>query len=132
MKIEESKENYLKTILLLEEQGTVRSVDVARKLGFTKPSVSRAVHLLQDQGLLVIAENGSIVLTEQGRQKATKIVAKHHTITQFLRDCLGVDDILAEEEACRIEHVISDETFEAMKRRLATSCCFARFHHKSV
>lgn len=130
MKIEESRENYLKTIYLLEKEGPVRAVDIAKELGFSKPSVSRAVHLLEDAGLLNIADNGELKLTPEGFEKADDIVNKNETIKLFFISCLGISVKEATNEACRIEHIISDETFQAMKKRLKNSCWLSHNFHK--
>ena len=130
MKIEESRENYLKIIYLLEKKGPVRAVDIAKELGFSKPSVSRAVHLLEDAGLLNIADNGELKLTPEGFEKADDIVNKNETIKLFFISCLGISVKEATNEACRIEHIISDETFQAMKKRLKNSCWLSHNFHK--
>ncbi len=132
MKIQESQENYLKTIFLLDKKGEVRAIDVARELGFSKPSVSRAVHLLKDAGFLNIDTSGELKLTLSGIEKASEIFKKHETIKSFLITCLGIDESLAEKEACHIEHVIGAETFQAMKRRLKNSCWVSHKLHKEA
>ena len=118
MKTSESAEMYLETIMLLQEkQPRVRSIDVVRKTGYTKPSVSRAVGLLRTNGHIEVDENGYITLTTQGRELAARIVERHRVITDFLIS-LGVDREIAADDACKMEHIISDEVFEAMKRRI--------------
>ena len=115
MSIRESGEMYLETILLLQKQGrNVRSIDVAEKMGFSKPSISRAMGILRDEGLLTAEKDGVLKLTENGRSAAEKIYERHTILSEALT-ALGVDVKTAEEDACRIEHVISDESFEAIK-----------------
>lgn len=117
MAIYESGENYLETIFILQEKnGTVRSIDVANELGYTKASVSRAMSILKKAEYIKIAESGNILLTESGRQKATQIFNRHKIITEFLMNTLQVDEALADKDACRIEHIISEEVFEKMKK----------------
>lgn len=115
MKLAESTENYLENILILQNRlGEVRSIDIAVEMGFSKPSVSRAVHLLADNGYLIFEENGSIKLTDKGMASASSVYERH----LFLHDLLvhfGVSEDVAAEDACRIEHVISEETFLRMK-----------------
>ncbi len=119
MKIRESQEMYLETILLLKNRsGYVRSVDVAEELCYSRASVSRAVNLLAMNGDIVIAKSGEITLTEAGEKRAHSIYERHEVITRVLMD-LGADAELAEDNACRIEHVISDELFELLKRHFA-------------
>lgn len=119
MKLYESGENYLETILMLkEEHKIVRSIDVANHLGVTKPSVSRAMSILKKASYITINSLGGIELTEAGLNRAKKILERHLTLTRFLREHLGVSDEHAEMDACRIEHVISDETFKKMKEHI--------------
>lgn len=115
MKIYESGENYLETILMLQQKkGNVRSVDIVNELGYSKSSVSRAVNILKDAGLIGIdAETGIITFTKVGVAKAEQVLNRHKTLHEFLTK-LGVEDSVAEEDACRIEHVISPETFNAI------------------
>ena len=116
MHIQESGEMYLETIYVLTKQKpSVRAIDVSEHMGFSKPSVSRAVGLLRDAGLLEVEQNGSLLLTEAGLDLAKKIYERHTLITRFLVS-LGVDESTASEDACRIEHAISDTSFEAIKR----------------
>lgn len=113
----ESGENYLETILILKEkQGVVRSVDIARKLNFSKPSVSRAVGILKEDGYLTMEPTGELELTEKGMEKAGAIYERHKLLTEFLQKVAGVTPEIAEEDACRMEHIISDETFKGIKR----------------
>lgn len=120
MKLQESGENYLETILVLHQRtGFVRSVDVAAELGFTKPSVSRAMGILKEAGYLTIDKGGQILLTESGLAKAGSVLERHCIIARYLSDVLGVDPEVAEQDACRVEHVISSETFSAIRGGLA-------------
>lgn len=116
MKIQESGENYLETILILKgRNGYVRSIDIANELGFSKPSVSRAVGVLKEAGYITIEKTGSIKLTPLGMERATEIYEKHVFLTNFFEDIFGVSHDVSEEDACRIEHIISEETFSKMK-----------------
>ncbi|WP_069999802.1 metal-dependent transcriptional regulator [Cellulosilyticum sp. I15G10I2] len=116
MAIYESGENYLETILMLEKKtGSVRSIDIANELNFSKPSISRAMGILKNDKLITIDEKGNILLTEMGRIRANKIYERHQVILQFLVMVLGVDKDIAEQDACKIEHVISEQSFEKMK-----------------
>lgn len=116
MKTHESEEMYLETILLLKQKrSAVRSIDVAEELGYAKSSVSRAVNLLLKKGLIAIDGAGDITLTAEGRVKAAGIYERHRVITRALM-AVGADQDLAESNACRIEHVISDDMFELLKK----------------
>ena len=116
MNLQESGEMYLETILVLsQKQNSVRSIDICGEMGFSKPSISRAIHLLEDGGYLNIDNNGFITLTETGTEVAEKIYERHRVLTALFT-ALGVDENTAVEDACRIEHVISDKTFEAVKK----------------
>lgn len=116
MKIHESGEMYLETILVLfQKNGSVRSIDIAHELNFSKPSVSRAMGILKSAGLITMDEAGQINLTPEGKVKAESIYERHRIITAYLIKSLGLDPDLAEKDACRIEHIISQETFEKMK-----------------
>lgn len=119
MKTHESQEMYLETILLLRSRKErVRSIDVAEELDYAKSSVSRAIGLLLKQGYIHVDDNGEITLTPSGQRKAEDIYEKHRVFTAvFMR--MGADEKLAEENACRVEHVVSDELFEILKRYLA-------------
>ena len=109
---------YLETIYVLSKANAqVRSVDISAHMGYSKPSVSRAVHLLQEQGYIVINEEGLISLTQAGMSVAEKIFERHTVISGMLMR-LGVDPETAAEDACRIEHAISDASFEAIKRHM--------------
>ena len=115
MSLHESAEMYLETIYVLaNELGNVRSIDVAEHMGYSKPSVSRAVGILKRDGLLLMEKDGSLTLTDEGRNMAKKIFERHTTLTEFL-GCIGVSKETASDDACKIEHVISDETIRAMK-----------------
>lgn len=118
--IQESGEMYLETIFILKKRkDKIRSIDVVRELEFSKPSVSRAVNKLKDDGYIDIDAGGHIELTDKGLEIAQDIYAKHKALTEFFIEVAGVSPEIAEEDACRIEHVISDETFEGLKRILA-------------
>ena len=118
MALQESGEMYLETIYVLSKANSfVRSVDISEHMGYSKPSVSRAVHLLQEQGYLEIGELGGILLTDKGRAAAEKIFERHTVIAGMLMS-LGVDPETAAEDACRIEHAISDASLEAIKRHM--------------
>ena len=115
MKVQESAENYLETILILgQAQNTVRSIDIVHKLNFSKPSVSVAMKNLRQKGLIFIDTDGHIALTESGRKIAETIYERHTVLSQMLID-LGVDPEIATQDACRMEHVISPESFNAIK-----------------
>ena len=114
--MQESGENYLETILILKERnGSVRSIDIANELGYAKPSVSRAVKLLVKKGLIVMEHSGELILTEKGLEMENSIYERHKIISEFFVDILGVDRKNADIDACRIEHVISVNTFEKIK-----------------
>ena len=116
MRTHESAEMYLETILVLHERkGYVRSIDIANEMKFSKPSVSIAMKNLRASECIEVSPEGNITLTDKGRAIAEKIYERHHYITRWLR-ALGVSPETAEDDACRIEHVISDETFDALKR----------------
>ena len=118
MQLLESGEMYLETILILTiRDQTVRSIDIAKHMGFSKPSVSRAVGRLKEQGYITVDPEGAILLTDSGRAIAEKIYERHRVLTALLTR-LGVDENTAAEDACKIEHDISDATFEAMKRHV--------------
>lgn len=111
----ESAEMYLESILILsQQQGAVRAIDIVHHTGYSKPSVSRAMGLLKKSEQIHVDENGYITLTEAGKQSANKILERHEVLTGCLMR-LGVDELTASEDACRIEHVISDVTFEKIK-----------------
>ena len=115
MRLQESGEMYLEAILVLSrQQGRVRSIDVSEYLGYSKPSVSRAVGLLKNGEYLTVDDDGGLILTEKGRDVAEKIYERHTLLTDLLVR-LGVSRETAAEDACRLEHAISDESFGAIK-----------------
>lgn len=115
MKLKESAENYLETILIIKkQQGYVRSIDIAHMLSFSKPSVSIAMKSLKDNGYISIDEKGAISLTEEGRIIAESVYERHEIIASMLIS-LGVPEDIAYEDSCKIEHVISPETFARLK-----------------
>ena len=118
MHIQESGEMYLETIYVLsQKQEFVRSLDVAESMGFSKPSVSRAVGLLKNGGYLTVDSNGHLHLTGIGLEISRKIYERHTVLSKMFID-LGVDEETATEDACRIEHYISDKSFDAIKKHL--------------
>lgn len=118
MAIQESGEMYLETILILSEKlKLVRSLDVAQEMNFSKPSVSRAIGILKNEGYVQVDEQGGLNLTTEGKKIAQKIYERHVVLTQMLVN-LGVDEKTAAEDACKIEHHISDKTFKALKKHL--------------
>ena len=115
MALQESGEMYLETILVLSrEKEHVRSIDISEHMGYSKPSVSRAVGLLKNDGFITVEKDGFIYLTEKGRALAENILDRHTILSQLLIQ-LGVSRETASNDACRIEHVISDETFQAIQ-----------------
>ena len=115
MKIQESGENYLETILVLKERnGCVRAVDIANELNFSKPSVSKAMSVLKEAGHVKVDRLNQILLTETGREIAEKIYERHLILTEYLVS-LGVDEEIASKDAFKIEHIISVESFEKIK-----------------
>ena len=120
MHLQESGEMYLETILILSRKnGAVRSIDISEYMGYSKPSVSRAVGLLRSDGYIAVDGGGYISLTESGKNIAEKIYERHNVLAEALK-MLGVSDSAAVADACKIEHDISDESFEAIKRHLNT------------
>jgi len=118
MKIQESAENYLETILMLSQrQEFVRSIDIANDLQLSKPSVSVAMKNLKTHGYIEVDNDGYITLTEQGMIIAKEMYERHSFFTELLTD-LGVDSAIAQQDACKIEHVLSKESFEAIKKYL--------------
>lgn len=116
MKIQESAENYLETILRLkDEKGMVRSIDIARAMNFTKPSVSRAMSLLRTNGYILMDKEGWIVLTDSGMEIASRIYERHKFLSSWL-ESIGVTPEVAAQDACRIEHDISQETFQMLQK----------------
>ena len=115
MTIRESGEMYLETVYILSQKtSAVRGIDVGEYMGFSKPSVSRAIGLLKKEGLVATDENGYIKLTEAGEERA-KVIYERHTLLSQLLVNIGVDEKTAAEDACRIEHYISEKTFDAIK-----------------
>ena len=118
MAVKESGEMYLETIYILSKKMSgVRAIDVGAYMGFSKPSVSRAMGLLKEEGLITIDPSGNIELTEKGAKSAKNIYERHTTLTAVLIS-LGVDEKTATDDACRIEHYISEKTFRAIKKHL--------------
>lgn len=116
----ESGENYLETILLLKRRnGTVRSVDIAAELGYSKASISRAMALLRESGHITMDRGGDIELTSLGEDTARSIYDRHCNISKYLEHSLGLDPETAEKDACRIEHIISEETFGCIREYVA-------------
>ena len=121
MVLKESGENYLETILILKERlGVVRAIDVANELEFSKPSVSRAIGILKEKGLLKVEDGGHLELTKEGLDAASAVYDRHVVIADFLLS-IGVDKKIAAEDACRIEHILSEESFVKMKEKLAAN-----------
>lgn len=119
MQIQESGEMYLETVLILSKKiGAVRSIDVVEYMNFSKPSVSRAIGILKNGGFLQVDKNGFITLTNDGYALASKIYERHTVLTELLVR-IGVSEKTAAEDACRMEHVISDETFDAIKKHMS-------------
>lgn len=120
MSLLESGENYLETILVLTKRnGSVRSIDIAEEMNFTKASVSRAMSILKRDNYIIMEPDGRILLTKDGQKKAAAVYDRHVTLTRFINELLGVDEKIAEKDACRIEHIISPETFAGIKAQLA-------------
>jgi len=119
MQLQESGEMYLETILILTTHSShVRAVDVSEYMGYSKPSVSRAMGILKTAGYVLTDDDGFLHLTEEGEERAKKIMERHTVLTRYLTS-IGVPEETASDDACRIEHVISDESFEAIKNLLA-------------
>lgn len=117
MPIQESGEMYLESILVLsKEKPSVRAIDVGEYMGFSKPSVSRALGLLRKGGFVTVDEHGFLTLTQEGKAIAEKIYERHTELTNYLM-LIGVDKDTASEDACKLEHVLSDESFEAIKKQ---------------
>lgn len=118
MAIYESAEDYLEKILMLQKEiGNVRSIDIAHSMGYSKPSVSRAVKLLKEANYIIVDKNGYIDFTPEGNEVATSIYERHQLLTEFLIK-IGVSEETAKIDACGIEHHLSEETFKAMKKHL--------------
>ena len=119
MKLQESGENYLETILILQKRkGFVRSIDIASELNYSKPSISRAIGILKKNQYITVEEGGKITFTEKGLLKATEIYNRHAVIKRFFMYYLGVDELVASQDACRIEHIISAESLQKMKEKV--------------
>ena len=117
----ESGEMYLETILILKNKNEyVRSIDIARQFGFSKPSVSRGIGILKTDGYITVNDKGYIDLTDKGRERANFIYEKHQILTEFLMNTASVTKEIAEGDACKIEHIISDEVFDGIKKFLNT------------
>ena len=115
MKIQESAENYLETILILSERSTyVRSIDIANELNFTKPSVSVAMKKLRENGYIAVDGEGNLTLLEPGREIAERIYSRHRLLTHFFVQ-LGVDEDVAAEDACKAEHILSEQTLKKIR-----------------
>lgn len=121
MKRQESKEDYLETILILQKRsGKVRSIDVVNELGYSKPSVSVAMKGLREQGLIHMDQEDGILLTEEGKKMAESVYERHTVLTKALL-LLGVSEETAKEDACRMEHDISEETFARIREHVVSS-----------
>lgn len=115
--MQESGEMYLETVLILKNKNEyVRSIDVARQLGFSKPSVSRGIGILKADGYITVSDKGYIDLTDKGEKRASFIYEKHQLLTEFLMNTAKVTKEIAECDACKIEHIISDEVFAGIKK----------------
>ena len=118
MRLQESGQMYLETILVLSKSGAnVRSIDVVEHMGFSKPSESRAVKNLKDAGYITVDKDGYITLTAMGMSEASKMYERHKILSAFLTS-IGVSEEVAVKDACKIEHVISDESFEQIKKKV--------------
>jgi len=127
MAIYESGEDYLETILLLNKKtGYVRSIDIATELGYSKPSISRAMTILRSNGYITVESGGKIVLTPMGQEKAEAVYERHVVIPKFLMRVLNVNPDTAASDACRMEHIISEESFHSMKAYLSDMDCSAK------
>ena len=118
METRESSEMYLETIYVLSQKSdNVRKIDISKHMGYAKPSVTRGISLLEERGLVNVDENGNLVLTKTGKKEAQQIYERHTVLTEMFIN-LGVDEETAAEDACRIEHYISDTTFNAIKKHM--------------
>ncbi|MBP3879518.1 MAG: metal-dependent transcriptional regulator [Lachnospiraceae bacterium] len=132
MNYNESAEDYLEAILMLREQlGKVRSIDIVYKLGYSKPSISIAMKKLREKGLVHMDENGYITLTEEGLKIARHTYNRHKVLTLFF-ESIGVNPSTAEHDACKIEHDISDETFKRLKEHMQSHNLNGRHIHETV
>jgi Mn-dependent DtxR family transcriptional regulator len=122
MRIQESGENYLETILILQtKKGSVRSIDIANELDYTKASISRAMSILKKAGYITMEEGGNIHLTDEGSRRAAQIYERHRLLTEYLVNALKIDETTAMADACRMEHVISEESFLKIKNWVETN-----------
>ncbi len=120
MRIQESSEMYLETIYVLSSQHErIRSIDIAERLGVSRPSVSRAIRVLESQGYVTIDDKAKVILTQLGRDKASSLYERHELLTVMLQS-FGIDRALAESDACKMEHVVSNEVFDAIKAHFAS------------
>ncbi len=118
MRIYESSEDYLERILILQKKlGVVRSIDIANDMNYSKASISRAIKKLREEALITIGNGGNIILTDEGLRLANHIYERHTILTEFFIS-LGVDETIAEKDACKIEHDLSNESFDALKKYL--------------
>lgn len=118
MEAHESAEMYLETIYVLSQKSdSVRKIDISKHMGYAKPSVTRGIGLLEERGLVTVDENGNLLLTKTGKAKAAQIYERHTVLTNMLIS-IGVDEETADEDACRIEHYISETTFNAIKSHM--------------
>ena len=118
MEAHESAEMYLETIYVLSQKSdSVRKTDISKHMGYAKPSVTRGIGLLEERGLVTVDENGNLLLTKTGKAKAAQIYERHTVLTNMLIS-IGVDEETADEDACRIEHYISETTFNAIKSHM--------------
>ncbi len=115
MKLSASLENYLETMLFLEDNSNIRITDVANKMGVSKASVNKAVNLLKENGLLFHDHYGQISFTEEGLKMAKSIAKKHDVLVKFFIDILKIDSDIAEDEACEVEHILSTDTIDAIE-----------------
>jgi len=122
MKLHASGEDYLEAVLMLQKKkGMVRSIDLARHMGYSKPSISHAVKILQEGGFLTMDEDGYLHLTDVGREVAERIYERHQLFTKLLVD-VGIDPVIAEKEACQMEHTISQDSFEKLRKAHKKYC----------
>ncbi len=116
MALHESGEDYLETIYLLSKKSPyVRSIDVANELGYSKPSISRAMKILREEGMITVSDDGALKLTKAGLKRAAAVYERHTLFTQFFAEFLGVNPVTAEKDACKVEHIISEETYLRLK-----------------
>jgi Mn-dependent DtxR family transcriptional regulator len=116
MEIQKSGEDYLETILIMKrKKGYVRAVDIAAELNYSKPSVSKALSILKENGYVTVADDGDVSLTESGKTRASEVYERHITLKFFFRKILGVSEDFAERDACLVEHIISEESYRKLK-----------------